>query len=320
MAFPATPNPLKKKKPIQEQTLAKSVDFSKQNTGTGLTKEGKVPTNVNFNPDKSVAYTTGGKTFNLSKEEYAGFLTAQGSSSAKGGIMTPQVQNLLNISKREALRAQINRKLQLGGDIQSITNELLAAEATRQGLNKAEEEAAPLTPEQLAPTTTEPKDMTTLGKINVALGAPPEKASQSLKETGGRVVEPILKTGAKVYDFVYSLTQGGKSISQIEAEKTFNKLEGDLNEDLTLVEAGIQNPDSVQTKIRLARDAIDRLEGSIKGLGKLNFRYWLLDGKDVEAQILINKQNLDDFQRRLDIARQKYEQTQIMASYGQNGS
>lgn len=120
----------------------------------------------------------------------------------------------------------------------------------------------------------------------------------------------VSKWVAQSYDFYQSFTKEGKSISQIEAEKTFNKVESDLNQDLMLVANGFKNPSEVRKKITLAEQAIDRLEQATRGANKANLRYMLLDGKDVEAQLIINRQDLQDFKVRLLYAEQEFQNKQ----------
>lgn len=115
------------------------------------------------------------------------------------------------------------------------------------------------------------------------------------KESG----EAILREVASIYDFVYSLTQGGKGIQQKEAEQTFAKLEGDIIQDLALVQQGLKSPLDVKKKIDLMEDANSRLEQSVKGLNGFNLRYFLTDGADVQANLINNKDNIQDFRNQL---------------------
>lgn len=140
--------------------------------------------------------------------------------------------------------------------------------------------------------------------------APQKKIN--VENIGGLVIKPI----AEVYDFLYSLTQGGKSIKQIEAEKTLNSINADMQQDLALVKQGLKDPNELNIKIQVAEDALNRLEASVKGLGKLNLRYWLVDGKDVEKQAIISRDNLRSYRLQLAAAVAEFRINQANINYG----
>jgi hypothetical protein len=252
-------------------------------------------------PDKAggnVSITRLGENFQLTPEEYNAY-------QGRAGMESEQVKRLKFLGERDRLKQQIDQKLREGSTISQITEELLNNNANRQipqqPINQ-KPEAEQQTQEQQTQEQQTPENMNFYKRANIALGASPEKASASLRETGSNILGGIVKTGAEIYDFVYSLTQGGKSIKQKEAETTFNRIETDMTQDIALVKAGFKDPYEVRKKIKLAKEAINRLEESTAGLGKANLRYWLTDGKDIQAQLLINRQDLIDFENQLLLA------------------
>lgn len=118
--------------------------------------------------------------------------------------------------------------------------------------------------------------------------------------------DPVTEFGldkiAKIYDFANSIFQGGKSLEQKEAEATLSDLNTDLNNDIALVKEGIKPAHEVRAKVKRAREAIARLENSVKKENAFNLRYRILHGVDVQAEVMKQNEFLLDLERQLAIA------------------
>jgi len=154
--------------------------------------------------------------------------------------------------------------------------------------------------------------------------APPIAMANTLIDAGksiatgeiGEQTAGLFKTGAEIYDFINSLFSEGKSIKQKEAESTLNQVMADLSSDIALVKTGEKNPQIVREKIKMANQALNRLDESVKGLGKLNLRYWLIDGKDVQTKLSNERDNLNDYSELLLRAQAEGAQNSLIRKYG----
>lgn len=261
--------------------------------------------NVKFNDDGSVNVTdVGGNTQTISKQDYIGLVQREGGFQEKrGGTFSPQVQNFIKLNEQEKLKRMVSDRLAQGATMAQIEQELLTQEAqkrqTQQTETTTQADVEAFNQEQ-ANIPANNGDTNGDGKLDSS-----EKfaiRNQAGLEEAGKVVQPLAKFTASAYDFVYSLTQGGKGIQQREAEQTFGKIEADFAQDLTLVKSGLKDANEVRNKIKLAQSAIGRLEASQKGIGKYNLRYFLTDGADIEAMISINRDTLKEYEQRLNMA------------------
>jgi len=76
-------------------------------------------TQIKLNPDTSVDYAVGNKTFHLTREEYVAVIQSQGVLSGTGNL-TPQVKELLQLKAVATLRKLIEEQLSNGILIQEI--------------------------------------------------------------------------------------------------------------------------------------------------------------------------------------------------------
>lgn len=277
----------------------------------------KVQTSTKFNNDGTVTVGKNGQEMTLSKEQYNTFLASQGSESAarqqqvQGFATNPAIQEFTQNLERARIKAKVAQGLAAGATLQQIQNELLQEQVKNQ---QAQTDQSQPQQDVQAP------DNRTLGQkyLDYQKNYAEQAVSQNLITSSGR--ENIknsliqkrdqgLKTVAQLYDFAYSLTQGGKGINQREAEQTFNQVESSFSQDIAAVEAGLLDASVVQKKIDLAQQANIRLAESVKGLGKYNLRYWLTDGKEVETLLVVNQGSLDNYKQRL-------AQAQAKASFG----
>ena len=142
------------------------------------------------------------------------------------------------------------------------------------------------------------------GVSAAAQASPPNLLAGTFINTAlGNELTPIQKMGiktiAEVYDFVYSLTQGGKGIQQKEAEASFADVKSSVNMNIALIKEGLADPDEVAQMIEDADRINNRLEQSAKGWSQKNLRYFLTDGIDVQTQVYLNKNLIRAWRLRL---------------------
>lgn len=200
-----------------------------------------------------------------------------------------------------------------------------AAAAQMMGMNTASTpETAQATQEQTTQQTQEqPQEVTkpkTKGITAIEGNSPIAKINQfgqsigagSLKESVTEPAVDLFTVGiGKIYDVVQSVFSGGKGIEQKEAEATFADIKASLAGDLQLVTQGIKDPQEITAKLSRARGANARLQESIKGLNKVNLRYFVLHGADVEAQLIENEELLVDYENQLEAMKSAKLQSQI---------
>lgn len=100
----------------------------------------------------------------------------------------------------------------------------------------------------------------------------------------------------------------GKSVEVKKAEQTFMDASKIINDDIALVEMGYKDIDEVNQHIDAAISSIRDLRGQLKGTGKLNLRYWLDKGKEIETQADMEISTLE--QQRAKLLR-AYEKAQM---------
>jgi len=121
----------------------------------------------------------------------------------------------------------------------------------------------------------------------------------SFVEERQAVQKNILKFGAQIYDFIYSLTQGGKGIEQKEAESTFADVKGAVTAAISDYKDGYMTYEDVNFLINKAEEANNRLAESTKGWSGKNLRYFLLDGHDVQVQTELNRGYIDSWRNQV---------------------
>lgn len=111
---------------------------------------------------------------------------------------------------------------------------------------------------------------------------------------------------AQITDIARRGITGKKPTKAQAAEAIFTSLVTSIQKDVNDVKLGVQDPNTVSEKFRRAQNAISLYEGSYKGLGSVDLRFWLSDGKEVEADILIMKDTMVDLATDLEIAKQQW--------------
>lgn len=265
---------LRKVDELQSQvTQAKS--YPSQQPRSDLTPTGNWRNTVIVNPNGTVDYSLGGRTFNLNREEYEAM---KGVRDGKLPSNVDEIRALENELRKKSVEFKEGKitpsDQEIGNVSQSIDEQLQALAAAEQAPKQGVFEKLP---KDALPNV-----------IMAKLGA----------ETPSEVPGVVIKQVAEIYDFVYSLTQGGKDISQKEAENTMADLKTSINFEFDQVSKGLKSSDSLIQDIYLAEQTNNRLESSAKGLNKLNLRYYLLDGgKDIQTNAIINKAIIQDWKR-----------------------
>lgn len=259
----------------------------------------------------------------LTKEQYDAYKSAEGFDV--GGTPTEQIKkdveefkrkdeqkvaeynihqnNLKKLAEKKAVQSQIEKMRTEGYSLEEINQKIQNPEP--QPAIQGE------TPTEIDPNSNVYQDETGthLKKPNI-LGIEPRpefKQGESIVDYTKNVGKDIVRfEGAvigKLYDFSQSLFSGGKGIEQKEAEQTFGELKTDLLNDLEMVKTGLADPNAVSIKLGLAIQANQRLRESISGLNKINLRYFVLHGSDVQTQLIQNEAFFNEYYRQLELAK-----------------
>lgn len=249
----------------------------------------KKPNEIRFNADRSVDYTVGGQTTRLSQEEYKrlGETSIKGFSE-KGGTPTQKEKNVAQDLARKRQVMEIDKQLKGEATRNEIVTNLLTDEANKNiALPSVEELQA----------TEKVKSSQALGEglapdIAQSLGLPRQKGI-------GEAIGMAKSTTAGIVDFIRVGITGKKPLKVQQAEATFNDLNSALGQDVKLVQAGALSLEEAKVNLEKAAQTINRMEESQKKLGKENLRYWTDNGAEVQAQIIIQKEQLAG--RRLEL-------------------
>ena len=281
MALPQSrPNPFikKKKKPFEvgvpTPTAPESTSTPTPAPTPAPTPTPKIQTKVKFNPDKSVDYTVGGKTTRLTPAEYQA-LGGQG-----GGTSTQAVKDILYQTKVERATAGLAYDTRFAQDVKAKQIEQNPLEAPKLLEKPIEGQVAQ---EQIL------TELPGGGKLGGAI--------ENLAEIKG--VKPTLGFTANLIaslsSFLPETLQFGtkKSINVQKAESTFTDLSSAIDTNINLVRSGQLPMTTVLKDMEQAIVAVAQLESQTKGTGKANLRYWLDQGREIEAQVAREKAILE---------------------------
>lgn len=136
-------------------------------------------------------------------------------------------------------------------------------------------------------------------------------AGLNLLETGieaatkPKMVRDALVTGAKLIESITDVLPAdfrlgtAKSTGVIKAEQAFTDAAAVIEDDIDAVAKGSKDFDKVNKDIDAALETIHQLELETVGLGKVNLRYWLDEGLEIETQIKREISNLEAKRVRL---------------------
>ncbi len=85
-----------------------------------------------------------------------------------------------------------------------------------------------------------------------------------------------------------------KSPQVQQAESTFIDASNVINQDIEMVRLGQKNPADVLADIDAASRAVNTLGNQVKGTGKLQLRYWIDEGREIEASVLREQRILEN--------------------------
>lgn len=237
---------------------------------------------VKFNPDKTVDYTVGGKTFKLSPEEYNNILKSTGGNQnlpAAASAKTAEILGYERLPQQERLlRQELAKGVPSGQIIQA----------------------------PIIPTLEEmEKNIPVKMKPGMKQIIPGVETTGSLKKDIGIAAPVIAQTAAEIYDtFEKSLFGARKSGRVQKAETEFTDATNIIKQNIEMVKAGNKDYTDALRDFENALGAISRLERTTKGLGKINLRYWLDNGKELETSILNEKTILENLRAELITAAQ----------------
>jgi hypothetical protein len=132
---------------------------------------------------------------------------------------------------------------------------------------------------------------------------PPTAISQSI--LAGELTpeaETLVQTAAQIIDAFTSALSARKSAQVTTAEGAMTDAIKAVNSDIENVSKGLGDANRARKNLINFEASINRLETRTKGLGKVNLRYWLGGGKEVEQEVLVNRQLLEDLKIKLIMA------------------
>jgi hypothetical protein len=221
---------------------------------------------ADFNPDKTVDYTIGGKTYHLTRAEYDML------SPSSAGIITPNVEEIQGLKK--------NLRLYGGAEAPE--------EATQEKLDQAVNKIPS------ADTATEQ---------NLSEN-PIESFKQGFSDTfkPGNINANILSGFAQTIDMIKSIGTLKPSKTVTQAIDTFSSSKQSVSDQIAMVRNGELSYTDAAQSLRTMRDAIDQLESATKTNAQANLNYWLDQGLNLQTQIIYEKDDMDRLETELIMA------------------
>ena len=108
-----------------------------------------------------------------------------------------------------------------------------------------------------------------------------------------------IKTAAEIINGVTAVIAGKKTARVQVAEENLNTALNVINKNIDLVRTGAKPSYEAFHDFNLAKESINDLERTNKGLGKINLRYWLSGGKETEIAVLQAKTTLENLRLEL---------------------
>ena len=291
----APPTPTPTVKPTQPSIPSAS-------SAPNMSKDAQAPpsanfkSSVNFLPEGRVAYSVGGKNYNLSRQEYQGVLALKGSKT--GGTASPQVKDIL--SQENVARAAATKQFE---------SQQVEGAAKSLGIQPFGEADVPSVGE-LGRGEQVPSNMLSEGLGNIAESV---TAPRPIKSTLSTVAE-LLFTGLDIIPFVESPRANPKIQNTKSTLTNINSL---ISTDIGLVSQGLKDPNEVTSSLQEAAFALNRVERTTKGLGKASPRYWLDQGKEIETFLVVERGNLDSLRTQLIVAAEEGRLSRAQAFLGQ---
>jgi hypothetical protein len=210
----------------------------------------------------------------------------------KGRINTQSPQEvavqkqLENISTQNAVNAELLKQNK-------------PAQTTTEGLTKEQT----LNPEI-------PQEMTTDTMVKDLLNK--ERNPKTLKEgvAGfGQDVGDVLAIEAKTFGDLYfgmrNFLKTGKSIDADKASEEYGKLTSSIKDDISSLSQGIGDADTIRKNIQQAVIANEALASSTKKAYNKNLAYYKDNGKSIEVEVILNRQELTGLYDKLLVAEQQ---------------
>jgi len=128
----------------------------------------------------------------------------------------------------------------------------------------------------------------------------------------------IFSTGAQVIDALTSVfRKGGKTVRTQQAEEAFTASSAIIAKDIEMIKTGDKNYIDTLADLERAVQAMNRFEASAHGIGKINLRYWIDAGKQIETDIINQRVILEQYRTEIINAAQKQQIMQQQAELQQ---
>lgn len=273
----------------------------------------KIPSEIT---DKN-RFTVGDQTF--TGKDIGVIRNSLGLSGGHGGQLTPAIQQAIEANKQNISDIQVKNEAEanrrrLISEQKLIDQQLTTPQELQQIQQDQFNQNIPVitnTPQdQLTNEQKRIIDITNVqnnpnAPIGEKIRAVGEKAGIDITNAAKEAIPTFIKSTARIIDAAASVFSQKKQIDVIAAEGALNDAMNALNNDIELVRLGQKSDYEVQQDIQQAESFMNNLERTQQGLGKANLRYWITDGKEVEAKIILTKRDLQTFRTRLLIAEQE---------------
>jgi len=227
------------------------------------------------------------------------------------GITQDEENNLNKVAEDNALKYLTNKKLTQEAKQERVEQELLNSKLPE---TEDEETITSTTEDTYESQGFIPDTINNLAeKVKSKYGLSEEPTTKEILVSSVDAATSII---GKIYDLAQSVFQGGKPMEQKEAEQTLSQIEGDFSNDINLVKSGLKSYDEVKRNLDRYDATISRLKSTTHGLNRVNLRYFLLHGIDVEERVINAQQNLQDYKVQLELARQNNLVSELRRNYG----
>lgn len=246
--------------------------------------------NTNYDGKGNVKYSTGGKDFILTKDEYKFLATGLGK----------ETQNARNAKFAEDTERAIRENIKKGKD--AAYQDYIAGEASKRVLG-----ALPEAQQKDITQTQRPSDISNLtlenGQVVTNVGAlPGENTSYENKKFNP--LQAVQNT-LQVYDNFKSFLSGSDTKKVTEARRLMTQTKTALNQQIQDISLGTGSVEDARLSLLIMTQNINELEKQTKKENATNFRYFLRDGSPLMQEILLYKSELEQFKVDLDTAAQQ---------------
>ena len=134
----------------------------------------------------------------------------------------------------------------------------------------------------------------------LTVGIPPlDEARQRGFEDVKEVIPQALGVTSQIVDIVRTAISGKSSKQLTAAEEVMNTYMSALGEDVQLYKQGLKSFEDVAQNIKQAEASISQYESNLVFEGRRNLNFWIDKGARIEANVIAQRDKIEDFKRVL---------------------